>query len=75
MSNNSVLVIFIFILVVQGNLQRDAQSQRKKEKKKKRALLQGYEKLVGTRKIRLAMVCERKSWEECQSFEKEKKVW
>jgi hypothetical protein len=27
---------------------------------------------VGTRKIWLAMVCERKGWEECQSFEKVK---
>jgi hypothetical protein len=57
--------------VVQENFQRDAQSQRKENEKD--ALLQGCEKLVGTQKNRLAMVFERKGWEECQSFEKENK--
>jgi hypothetical protein len=55
--------------VVQENFQRDAQSQRKENEKY--ALLQGCEKLVGTQKNWLAMLCERKGWEECQSFEKE----
>jgi hypothetical protein len=40
-------------------------SPKDKKKKEKRALFQGCEKLVGTQKNQLAMVCERKGWEEC----------
>jgi hypothetical protein len=39
-----------------------------KRKKEKKALLHGMSKLVGTRWNRLAMVCERKSGEECQAL-------
>jgi hypothetical protein len=35
---------------------------------KKKALLHGMWKLVGTRWNRLAMVCKRKSGEECQAL-------
>jgi hypothetical protein len=35
---------------------------------KKKALLHGMWKLVGTRRIRLAMVCEKKSGEEYQAL-------
>jgi hypothetical protein len=38
------------------------------QKKKKKALLHGMWKLVGTQWNRLAMVCERKSGEECQAL-------
>jgi hypothetical protein len=41
---------------------------------KKKALLHGLWKLVGTRWNRLAMVCERKSGEECQALKKSTKV-
>jgi hypothetical protein len=37
----------------------------KKKKEKKEALLHGMRMLAGTRRIRLAMVRERKGWEEC----------
>jgi hypothetical protein len=39
-----------------------------KKKKKKKALLHGMRMLAGTRRIRLAMVCERKGGEECQTI-------
>jgi hypothetical protein len=40
----------------------------KKKKKRKNELLHGMRLLAGTRRIRLAMVCERKGWEECQTI-------
>jgi hypothetical protein len=38
------------------------------QKKEKKALLHGMWKLVGTRRIQLAMVYEKKSGEECQAL-------
>jgi hypothetical protein len=56
-------------------LQRDALSQIKKknEKERKRAFAQVVKSWWAPEKTWLAMVCGRKGWEECQSFEKAKK--
>jgi hypothetical protein len=52
-------------LILQGSW---SDHYNKKKKKEKKALLHGMRKLGGTRRIRLAMVCERKGGEECQSI-------
>jgi hypothetical protein len=48
--------------------------QKKGKKKRKKALLHSMWKLVGTRWNRLAMVCEKKSGEECQALQKSTNV-
>jgi hypothetical protein len=53
-------------LILQGSWSDHYNKKREKEKKK--ALLHGMWKLVGTRWNWLAMVCERKSGEECQTI-------
>jgi hypothetical protein len=62
------LACFICLsLILQGSWS-DHYNFKKKRKKNKKALLHGMRKLVGTRRIRLAMVCERKGGEECQTM-------
>jgi hypothetical protein len=45
-----------------------SKKKKKKKRKEKKALLHGMRKLVGTQWNRLAMVCKRKSGEECQAL-------
>jgi hypothetical protein len=62
-----MLVILIFILLVQRNLQGIPSL-------KEKAFLQGCEKFGRYQKIRYAMICERKGWEECQNFKRKENM-
>jgi hypothetical protein len=61
------LACFIFSsLILQGSWSYHYNF--KKKRKEKKALLHGMRLLTGTRRIRLAMVCESRGGEECQTL-------
>jgi hypothetical protein len=51
-------------LILQGSWSDHYNFKKKKERKR----LHGMRLLAGARRIRLAIVCERKGWEECQTL-------